>query len=200
MKTLGFLKDGVHAGSQSLPGTTSWSSEAPVGGPRASIAGTHARHNRLSWFCIPEPFGRNLGATEARKPLQKPEIRFLLFKDESDRLGCQLRPQHPETLQECGFNSSHPLVMIIHGWSVGSAGMLYSLCVPGGCLSPLCVGILIMPMITPHVVLVKRLPVFSVLGVSRIVEMLCVCVSTYVHESTGAHQKRVTDPWIWSYR
>ncbi|XP_028627230.1 hepatic triacylglycerol lipase isoform X3 [Grammomys surdaster] len=64
-----------------------------------------------------EPFGRGLGATEARKPLLEPETRFLLFKDENDRLGCRLRPQHPETLQGCGFNSSQPLVMIIHGWS-----------------------------------------------------------------------------------
>ncbi|NP_001398718.1 hepatic triacylglycerol lipase isoform 4 precursor [Mus musculus] len=65
-----------------------------------------------------EPFGRSLGATEASKPLKKPETRFLLFQDENDRLGCRLRPQHPETLQECGFNSSQPLIMIIHGWSV----------------------------------------------------------------------------------
>lgn len=83
-----------------------------------------------------EPFGRSLGATEASKPLKKPETRFLLFQDENDRLGCRLRPQHPETLQECGFNSSQPLIMIIHGWSVGSAGVLYSLCVPGSCLFP----------------------------------------------------------------
>nr|XP_006979331.2 hepatic triacylglycerol lipase isoform X2 [Peromyscus maniculatus bairdii] len=65
-----------------------------------------------------EPFERSYGATDVRKPLQKTEIRFLLFRSESDRLGCQLRVQHPETLQECGFNTSQPLVMIIHGWSM----------------------------------------------------------------------------------
>ncbi|XP_059122984.1 hepatic triacylglycerol lipase isoform X2 [Peromyscus eremicus] len=65
-----------------------------------------------------EPFGRSYGATDIRKPLQKTETRFLLFKSESDRLGCQLQVQHPETLQECGFNTSQPLVMIIHGWSM----------------------------------------------------------------------------------
>ncbi|XP_029398867.1 hepatic triacylglycerol lipase isoform X2 [Mus pahari] len=65
-----------------------------------------------------EPFGRSFGATETSKPLKKPETRFLLFQEENDHLGCRLRPQHPETLQECGFNSSQPLVMIIHGWLV----------------------------------------------------------------------------------
>ncbi|CAH6874861.1 Lipc [Phodopus roborovskii] len=64
------------------------------------------------------PFGRIYGAAEARKPVQEGETRFLLFKNESDRLGCELQVQHPETLQECGFNTSQPLVMIIHGWLV----------------------------------------------------------------------------------
>lgn len=56
---------------------------------------------------------------------------------------------------------------------------------------------LIMSMITSHTVLVKHCPVFSVPGVSRAEEMLCVCaVSVYVHKSAGAHQgqKRVLDP------
>ncbi|XP_041535843.1 hepatic triacylglycerol lipase isoform X1 [Microtus oregoni] len=64
-----------------------------------------------------EPFGKSYGAAEVRKPSQEMGTRFLLFKDENDRRGCQLRVQSPETLQECGFNTSQPLVMIIHGWS-----------------------------------------------------------------------------------
>ncbi|XP_051012714.1 hepatic triacylglycerol lipase isoform X2 [Acomys russatus] len=65
-----------------------------------------------------EPLGRSQGATDAKKPSRETETRFLLFRNESDHLGCQLRLQRPETLQECGFNASQPLVMIIHGWSV----------------------------------------------------------------------------------
>ncbi|XP_057624446.1 hepatic triacylglycerol lipase isoform X3 [Chionomys nivalis] len=65
-----------------------------------------------------EPFGKSYGAAEVRKPSQEMGTRFLLFKDENDRRGCQLQVQSPETLQECGFNTSQPLVMIIHGWSV----------------------------------------------------------------------------------
>nr|XP_048280068.1 hepatic triacylglycerol lipase isoform X2 [Myodes glareolus] len=65
-----------------------------------------------------EPFGKSYGAAEVRKPSQEMGTKFLLFKDENDRRGCQLRVQSPETLRECGFNTSQPLVMIIHGWSV----------------------------------------------------------------------------------
>ncbi|XP_060240794.1 hepatic triacylglycerol lipase isoform X1 [Meriones unguiculatus] len=71
-----------------------------------------------------EPFGRSQGTTKARKPSQESETRFLLFKDKDDRQGCQLRLQSPETLQECGFNSSQPLVMVIHGWSGSESATL----------------------------------------------------------------------------
>uniref|UniRef100_A0A8C6QRP8 Hepatic triacylglycerol lipase n=1 Tax=Nannospalax galili TaxID=1026970 RepID=A0A8C6QRP8_NANGA len=64
------------------------------------------------------PFRRRGGAAETRKRLQDAQTRLLLLKDGSDRLGCQLRLHRPDTLQECGFNASQPLVMIIHGWSV----------------------------------------------------------------------------------
>lgn len=49
--------------------------------------------------------------------MQETQTRFLLFKEENDK-GCEILLHHPDTLQQCGFNSSLPLVMIIHGWSV----------------------------------------------------------------------------------
>ncbi|KAF7473070.1 hepatic triacylglycerol lipase [Marmota monax] len=71
----------------------------------------------------PELIGRRSRAVETKKSLQETETRFLLFKDETNK-GCQIRLNHPDTLRECGFNSSLPLVVIIHGWSVD--GMLES--------------------------------------------------------------------------
>uniref|UniRef100_A0A8D2CSV9 Hepatic triacylglycerol lipase n=1 Tax=Sciurus vulgaris TaxID=55149 RepID=A0A8D2CSV9_SCIVU len=71
----------------------------------------------------PELIGRRSRAVETKKSLQETETRFLLFKDETNKR-CQIRLNHPDTLRECGFNSSLPLVMIIHGWSVD--GMLES--------------------------------------------------------------------------
>ncbi|XP_047390136.1 LOW QUALITY PROTEIN: hepatic triacylglycerol lipase [Sciurus carolinensis] len=71
----------------------------------------------------PELIGRRSRAVETNKSLQETETRFLLFKDETNKR-CQIRLNHPDTLRECGFNSSLPLVMIIHGWSVD--GMLES--------------------------------------------------------------------------
>ncbi|XP_048649497.1 hepatic triacylglycerol lipase isoform X3 [Marmota marmota marmota] len=71
----------------------------------------------------PELIGRRSRAVETKKSLQETETRFLLFKDETNK-GCQIWLNHPDTLWECGFNSSLPLVVIIHGWSVD--GMLES--------------------------------------------------------------------------
>ncbi|XP_011361727.1 hepatic triacylglycerol lipase isoform X2 [Pteropus vampyrus] len=62
-----------------------------------------------------EPFGSSQ-AVETKKTFQDTKTRFLLFEGENDQ-GCQIRLHHPDTLQQCGFNSSLPLVMIIHGWS-----------------------------------------------------------------------------------
>ncbi|XP_004777344.1 hepatic triacylglycerol lipase [Mustela nigripes] len=64
-----------------------------------------------------EPVGRRSRVVETKEALQETETRFLLFKEETDK-GCQIRLNHPDTLEQCGFNSSLPLVMIIHGWSV----------------------------------------------------------------------------------
>ncbi|XP_066199335.1 hepatic triacylglycerol lipase [Saccopteryx leptura] len=64
-----------------------------------------------------EPPGRRSRADERKKLLQETKTRFLLFEGETDE-GCQIQLHHPDTLQKCGFNSSLPLVMIIHGWSV----------------------------------------------------------------------------------
>ncbi|XP_021562553.1 hepatic triacylglycerol lipase [Carlito syrichta] len=64
-----------------------------------------------------KPFGRRSRAVETKKTLQEMETKFLLFEDETNQ-GCRIRPNRPDTLQECGFNSSLPLVLIIHGWSV----------------------------------------------------------------------------------
>uniref|UniRef100_A0A8C9A7K0 Hepatic triacylglycerol lipase n=1 Tax=Prolemur simus TaxID=1328070 RepID=A0A8C9A7K0_PROSS len=63
----------------------------------------------------PEPSGRSQ-AVETKKTLQETKTRFLLFEDKTSE-GCQIQLNRPDTLQECGFNASQPLVMIIHGWS-----------------------------------------------------------------------------------
>ncbi|KFO26044.1 Hepatic triacylglycerol lipase [Fukomys damarensis] len=54
---------------------------------------------------------------ETKKAPQKTETRFLLFPAEHSR-GCEIGLHLPGSLQECGFNSSQPLVLIVHGWSV----------------------------------------------------------------------------------
>uniref|UniRef100_A0A2K5P996 Hepatic triacylglycerol lipase n=1 Tax=Cebus imitator TaxID=2715852 RepID=A0A2K5P996_CEBIM len=63
----------------------------------------------------PEPVGRRTQAVETNKTLHETKTRFLLFR-ETGR-GCQIQIDRLDRLQECGFNSSLPLVMIIHGWS-----------------------------------------------------------------------------------
>ncbi|XP_069851420.1 hepatic triacylglycerol lipase [Dipodomys merriami] len=63
------------------------------------------------------PFGRRSRSVQVHSSLQETKTKFLLFQDEVSR-DCQLRLHHPESLQECSFNSSWPLVMIVHGWSV----------------------------------------------------------------------------------
>uniref|UniRef100_A0A8D1SQU6 Hepatic triacylglycerol lipase n=1 Tax=Sus scrofa TaxID=9823 RepID=A0A8D1SQU6_PIG len=63
-----------------------------------------------------ELLGRRSRAAETKETLQETKTtRFLLFREETDQ-GCQIRLDHLDTLQQCGFNSSLPLVMIIHGW------------------------------------------------------------------------------------
>ncbi|XP_006894591.1 PREDICTED: hepatic triacylglycerol lipase [Elephantulus edwardii] len=66
--------------------------------------------------CLPE-VSRKSSRGEANKILQETTTRFLLFEEAADK-DCQVLLHHPNTLQECGFNASLPLVMIIHGWSV----------------------------------------------------------------------------------
>ncbi|XP_043327774.1 hepatic triacylglycerol lipase isoform X2 [Cervus elaphus] len=64
-----------------------------------------------------ESFGRRSRAAETNETLKETRTRFLLFRGETDK-GCQIRLTHSDTLQQCGFNSSLPLVMIVHGWLV----------------------------------------------------------------------------------
>ncbi|KAL0601209.1 Hepatic triacylglycerol lipase [Plecturocebus cupreus] len=73
-----------------------------------------AKHRPQSY--IPEPFGRRTRAVETNKTLLETKTRFLLFRETNQ--GCQIQINRLDRLQECGFNSSLPLVMIIHGWSV----------------------------------------------------------------------------------
>uniref|UniRef100_A0A4W2GBD7 Hepatic triacylglycerol lipase n=1 Tax=Bos indicus x Bos taurus TaxID=30522 RepID=A0A4W2GBD7_BOBOX len=63
----------------------------------------------------PESFGRRSRAAETNKTPQETRTKFLLFRGETDK-GCQILLNHSDTLQQCGFNSSLPLVMIVHGW------------------------------------------------------------------------------------
>ncbi|OWK09789.1 LIPC [Cervus elaphus hippelaphus] len=65
-------------------------------------------------FYLPESFGRRSRAAETNETLKETRTRFLLFRGETDK-GCQIRLTHSDTLQQCGFNSSLPLVMIVHG-------------------------------------------------------------------------------------
>lgn len=60
-------------------------------------------------------FGRRARDAEAKGGLQETKTKFLLF---DGKLDCQIVLGRPETLQQCGFNASRPLVMIIHGWSM----------------------------------------------------------------------------------
>ncbi|XP_069767255.1 hepatic triacylglycerol lipase isoform X2 [Narcine bancroftii] len=43
--------------------------------------------------------------------------RFCVYMGQ-DRDICCITPHQPDTLDTCGFNTSHPLVMIIHGWTL----------------------------------------------------------------------------------
>ncbi|KAM9586091.1 hepatic triacylglycerol lipase isoform 1-T2 [Trichechus inunguis] len=64
----------------------------------------------------PEPSLRSSQDVETKETVQETKTRFLLF-DEAGK-ACQIRLHHPNTLRECHFNTSLPLVMVIHGWSV----------------------------------------------------------------------------------
>ncbi|XP_027707710.1 hepatic triacylglycerol lipase [Vombatus ursinus] len=58
---------------------------------------------------------------EMEKKSLKTETRFLLLSSENGD-SCQIQLHHLDTLDKCSFNSSLPLVIIVHGWSVD--GML----------------------------------------------------------------------------
>ncbi|KAL7980297.1 hypothetical protein Chor_014626 [Crotalus horridus] len=45
------------------------------------------------------------------------QAKFLLYSNRVEQ-GCLMEPGQEEALQQCPFNASVPLVMIIHGWSV----------------------------------------------------------------------------------
>uniref|UniRef100_A0A8C2P205 triacylglycerol lipase n=1 Tax=Capra hircus TaxID=9925 RepID=A0A8C2P205_CAPHI len=93
-------------------------------GPRSPQDSLHL-DNRLVTYSATYPehypaqksFGRRSRAAETNKISQETRTRFLLFRGETDK-GCQIRLNHSDTLQQCGFNSSLPLVMIVHGWLV----------------------------------------------------------------------------------
>uniref|UniRef100_A0A8B9X954 Hepatic triacylglycerol lipase n=1 Tax=Bos mutus grunniens TaxID=30521 RepID=A0A8B9X954_BOSMU len=79
--------------------------------------GAPATHTRGSFHSSLQSFGRRSRAAETNKTPQETRTKFLLFRGETDK-GCQIRLNHSDTLQQCGFNSSLPLVMIVHGWLV----------------------------------------------------------------------------------
>lgn len=54
---------------------------------------------------------------EKMKMPYKPKSFFRLYTDSIDDT-CTVELFKPHTLDACGFNSSHPLAIIIHGWSV----------------------------------------------------------------------------------
>ncbi|XP_075388425.1 hepatic triacylglycerol lipase [Tenrec ecaudatus] len=64
-----------------------------------------------------EPLRRSSRDVETKKTPQEMKTKFLLFEEAPDK-GCQIRLHRPDSLQDCGFNASLPLVLIIHGWSV----------------------------------------------------------------------------------
>uniref|UniRef100_A0A8I3WAJ9 Hepatic triacylglycerol lipase n=1 Tax=Callithrix jacchus TaxID=9483 RepID=A0A8I3WAJ9_CALJA len=79
------------------------------------VLSTFIQPNAHGQSLEPEPFGRRTRALETSKTPHETKTRFLLF-GETHR-GCQIQIDRLDRLQECGFNSSLPLVMIIHGWS-----------------------------------------------------------------------------------
>ncbi|XP_053573500.1 hepatic triacylglycerol lipase [Bombina bombina] len=63
-------------------------------------------------------------AIRIRKNQNTPETKFKVYEDGKDEDLCQIVTLQSETLEKCSFNTSLPLVMIVHGWSVD--GMLES--------------------------------------------------------------------------
>uniref|UniRef100_A0A671P7A9 Lipase, hepatic a n=1 Tax=Sinocyclocheilus anshuiensis TaxID=1608454 RepID=A0A671P7A9_9TELE len=55
---------------------------------------------------------------ERMKMSYKPKSVFRLYTDSNIDDTCRVELFKPYTLDACGFNSSHPLAIIIHGWSV----------------------------------------------------------------------------------
>ncbi|XP_052416251.1 hepatic triacylglycerol lipase [Carassius gibelio] len=65
-------------------------------------------------------FWGNRADTEAGEKMKipyKPKSIFRLYTDSIDDT-CTVELFKPHTLDTCGFNSSHPLAIIIHGWSL----------------------------------------------------------------------------------
>lgn len=71
---------------------------------------------------LSETPGRRPAAVKGKTVLQETTTRFLLFPGETET-SCQIQLHALDTLQQCAFNASRPLVMIIHGWAVGNADM-----------------------------------------------------------------------------
>ncbi|XP_067873999.1 hepatic triacylglycerol lipase isoform X2 [Heterodontus francisci] len=59
------------------------------------------------------------GTSVDRRTAHAAAIKFCLYKGQvSISETCNIIPHQTVTLETCGFNTSHPLVMIIHGWTV----------------------------------------------------------------------------------
>jgi len=62
------------------------------------------------------------GVLKLREPYVSSSVFRLLLRGEDT---CTLDPLQLHTLTSCGFNSSNPLIIITHGWSVRSTPALF---------------------------------------------------------------------------
>ncbi|KAM4748990.1 hepatic triacylglycerol lipase [Rhinophrynus dorsalis] len=57
-------------------------------------------------------------AMRIKKDQDTPRTKFKLYKEGIEEDLCKILTLQPETLEQCSFNASLPLVIIVHGWSV----------------------------------------------------------------------------------
>ncbi|KAM4039572.1 hepatic triacylglycerol lipase [Anomaloglossus baeobatrachus] len=57
-------------------------------------------------------------AIEMKKEINSTKAKFLLYNEGRDRNMCPIVTYQSETLENCAFNATLPLILIVHGWSI----------------------------------------------------------------------------------